>query len=92
MSKIMKVKYGHGFEGSGLGHPLASGRVGPGGNFVGRTMPQDVERNDITDKEEVDEVGSKKVPSNVGMSKHKTGGMSRKGAGGIGAFKATGTT
>lgn len=89
---ITKIKSGNGLSGSGLGHPLAMGVTGPGCKFVGRTMPQDVDRTSINTKgEEVGEVGSKKVPSNVGMKAHKTGGMSRKGAGGIGAFKATGT-
>lgn len=88
---INKIKSGHGLEGSGLGHPENMGVTGPGGNFSGRTMPQDIKRNSSTNGQEVGEVGSKKVPSNVGMSKHKTGGMSRKGSGGVGYFKATGT-
>ena len=88
---IKKIMSGHGLQGSGQGHPENMGVTGPGGKFSGRKYPMDDDRTDITDKEEVGEVGSKKVPGNVGMKPHKTGGMSRKGAGGIGAFKATGT-
>lgn len=92
MTTIRKITAGHGLSGSGLGHPENMGVTGPGGKFMGRTMPQDVNRDMINTKgKEVGEVGSKSVPKNVGMKAHKTGGMSRKGAGGVGAFKATGT-
>ena len=91
MSSIKKISAGHGLSGSGLAHPLEKGCVGPESSFTGRTMPQDTDRK-VVDME-VGEVGSKKVPSNVGMGKHKTGGMSRlKGASGVGPFKAKGTT
>lgn len=85
---ITKIKSGHGLEGSGLGHPENMGVSGPGGKFSGRTMPQDIDRkvNSYSDGNSGPKVG------NVGMKAHKTGGMSRKGAGGVGAFKATGTT
>ena len=89
MSAIKKVSTAHGFSGSGLGHPLSSGVTGPGKSFTGRTMPQDTERK-AGDMGEVGEVGSKKV-GNVGMSKHKTGGMSRKGNSSIGYSKPKGT-
>lgn len=91
MSAIKKVSTAHGFSGSGLGHPLEKGCVGPETSFTGRTMPQDTDRK-VMDMDEVGEVGSKKVPSNVGMSKHKTGGMSRKGNSSIGPGKPKGTT
>ena len=89
MSAIKKVSAGHGLSGSGLGHPLESGCVGPETSFTGRTMSQDVDRK-VGDMGEVGEVGSKKV-GNVGMSKHKTGGMSRKGNSSIGYSKPKGT-
>ena len=89
MSAIKKVSAGHGLSGSGLGHPLESGCVGPETSFTGRTMPQDTDRK-VVDMDEVGEVGSKKV-GNVGMSKHKTGGMSRKGNSSIGYSKPKGT-
>lgn len=81
---ITKIKSGHGLDGSGLGHPLSAGVVGPGGKFVGRTHPMDGDRTSITDKGQVGEVGSKKVPGNVGMKSGKTGGMSRKSKGAVG--------
>ena len=89
MSAIKKVSAGHGLSGSGLGHPLESGCVGPETSFTGRTMPQDTDRK-VVDMDEVGEVGSKKV-GNVGMKAHKTGGMSRKGNSSIGPGKPKGT-
>ena len=86
---IKSIKEGHGLSGSGLGHPLSMGVTGPGKSFTGRTMPQDTDRK-VGDMCEVGEVGSKKV-GNVGMSKHKTGGMSRKGNSSIGYSKPKGT-
>lgn len=87
---INKIKAGHGLAGSGLGHPENMGVVGPGGKFMGRTHPVDNART-VTDNEEVDEVGSKKVPANVGMKPHKTGGMSRKDRGVVGPGDYKGT-
>ena len=89
---IKSIKEGHGLSGSGLGHPLESGCVGPETKFTGRTMPQDTDRK-AGDMGEVGEVGNKKVPKNVGIKKPNTGGMSRlkSGASGVGPFKAKGT-
>lgn len=81
---IRKITEGHGLSGSGLGHPENMGVTGPGGKFSGRTMPQDIARNSTTNGQEVGEVGSKKVPSSVGMKAVKTGGMSRKGNSNVG--------
>lgn len=92
MGVQVKVKSGWGLEGSGSGHPKQMGVTGPGGNFVGTKFGMDNDRTSVSDKGEVGEVGSRKVPSNVGMSKHKTGGMSRKGSGKVGfggPFKGT---
>lgn len=88
MSKILNIKGGNGMMGSGLGHPENMGVTGPGGKFMGRTMPQDIERK--VGGYSGEESGPK-VPMNVGMKPHKTGGMSRKGAGVVGATKAKGT-
>lgn len=89
---IKTIKSGNGLSGAGLGHPLSMGATGPGGSFQGRTMPQDTGRTNIsTNGKEVGEVGSKKVPGNVGIKNRETGGMSRKGKGGVGYFKAKGT-
>ena len=87
---ISKIKDGHGLSGSGLGHPLEKGCVGPETSFTGRTMPQDVDRK-VVDMDEVGEVGSKRVPKNVGIKKTETGGMSRKGKSGVGPFVSKGT-
>lgn len=91
--KINKITSGHGLSGSGQGHPENMGVTGPGGKFSGRKYPMDNDRTDINTKgQEVGEVGSKKVPSNVGMKPHKTGGMSRKSAGVVGTGGYKGTT
>lgn len=89
---IKKITSGHGLSGSGLGHPENMGVTGPGGKFSGRTMPQDIKRNSSTNGQEVGEVGSRKVPGNVGMKPHKTGGMSRKDRGVVGYGNYKGTT
>lgn len=79
------VKSGHGLSGAGKGHPPMAGVTGPGGSFVGTVNPQDPDRTAVTHADdEVDEVGGKKVPKNVGMKTVKTGGMSRKGNGNVG--------
>ena len=89
MGKFTKIAGGHGMTGSGVGHPKAMGVTGPGGNFVGTTMPQDVARNV---GETSGENSGKAVPGNVGMKPHKTGGMSRKSAGVVGTGGYKGTT
>jgi hypothetical protein len=92
MGVFKKISSGHGLTGSGSGHPKAAGVTGPGGSFVGTKFGMDDDRNDVSDKGEVGEVGSKKVPAGVGMSAHKTGGMSRKSNSKVGfggPFKGT---
>lgn len=88
---ISKITSGHGLSGSGLGHPENMGVSGPGGKFMGRTMPQDIKRNSSTNGQEVGEVGSKKVPGNIGIKQDRTGGMKRKFAGVVGPTKGSGT-
>ncbi len=78
---INKITAGHGLSGSGLGHPENMGVTGPGGKFSGRTMPQDTNRS--VNSTSGDNNGP--VPSGVGMKAGKTGGMSRKGKGSVGA-------
>lgn len=88
MSKITKITAGHGLSGSGLAHPENMGVTGPGGKFMGRTMPQDTERK--VDTYSGSNSGPK-VSGNVGIGQRRTGGMNRKFAGVVGAVKATGT-
>lgn len=78
---ITKITSGHGLSGSGLGHPENMGVTGPGGKFTGRTMPQDISRK-VSGTSSGD--SGKPVPSDVGMKKMKTGGMSKQGSGNVG--------
>ncbi len=84
------IKSGSGLTGSGLGHPENMGAMGPGGNFKGRTSPQDIGR-----KTSSNAVGSNGVrgsnDGNPGVKPGQTGGQSRKNRGKVGSQKATGS-
>lgn len=80
-SNTVKITSGHGLTGAGKGHPPMAGVTGPGGTFVGTTTPQDIDRK-VSDNNNTDK--GKKVSGNSAVKPGMTGGMSRKGKGGVG--------
>ncbi len=81
-ANMVSVKSGHGLSGTGKGHPPTMGVTGPGGSFVGTTTPQDTNRS-VSDNNNTDT--NKGKSGNSQAKPGKTGGMSRKGMGVVGA-------